>query len=51
MSLDVSDTVFEVAKSLGQVDLQQVTQQVLQVSCELRREPNLERNDRDGERS
>lgn len=35
MGLDVIDTVLEVAKALGEVHLQQTTQQVLQVRAEV----------------
>ena len=41
MVLDVVDAIFEVAVALGQVDLQQVTQEVLQVRAEVRRETHL----------
>ena len=42
MLFDVLDTILQVAIALSQVDLQQVSQQVLQISSEVRREPNLQ---------
>ena len=43
VSLDVGDAVLEVAVPLGQVHLEQVAQQVLQVAAEVGREANLVR--------
>lgn len=41
MALDVVDAVLEVAKALRQVHLEQVTQQILQIRAEVRREADL----------
>ena len=41
MALDIVDAVPEVAEALGQVYLQQVSQQVFQVRAEVRGEANL----------
>ena len=35
VALDVLDSILEITKSLGEVHLEQVTQQVLQVCCEV----------------
>lgn len=43
VALDVVDSVLQVAVAFGQVHLQQVPQQVLQVGAEVGRESNLER--------
>lgn len=45
MALDVVDAVFQVAIPLGQVDLQQIAQDVLQVGAEVRREPQSAADD------
>ena len=42
MPLDVVDAVLAVAVALGQVNLEQVAEEVLQVGAEVRREPDLE---------
>lgn len=41
--LDVIDPVLEVPKAFGEVHLQKVPQQILQVRAEVGREPHLER--------
>ena len=45
--LDVVDAVLEVAVALGQVNLEQVAEEVLQVGAEVRREPDLEQTKED----
>ena len=44
MPLDVVDPVLEVPVALGEVDLQEVAEEVLQVGAEVRREADLQRN-------
>ena len=41
MEFDICNTILEVSKPFGQVNLQQITQQILQVSSEVRGEANL----------
>ena len=41
MVLDIVDSVFQVAVPLGEVHLQQVPQQVFQITAEVRGEPDL----------
>lgn len=42
MALDIIDSIPEVAKALGQVHLQQISQQVLQVRAEVGGKANLQ---------
>lgn len=45
--LDVVDAILQVSKSLGQIYLQKVPQQILQFRCKVRREADLQRSNVD----
>lgn len=45
VTLDIIDSVPEVAEALGQVHLKQISQQILQVRAEVRGKANLQRVD------
>ena len=41
MSLNVLDTILQVTKPLGQINLKEVAQKILEISSKVRRETNL----------